>query len=262
MAASAQPKSGTKPRPRARTSRPPRAQRARRHRSTPRPKPGDQLELTYRSHGGKRPGAGRPRKKGRRNTPHRARPDHKARYPVHVTLRARREVQFLRTQVVFKQIRAALALASRQPDLFRLTQFSVQDDHVHAMVEAADKNALSRGMRGLVIRLARAINRALGTRGSVWADRWHGQTLTTPRQVKNALVYVLFNIFKHGSWCRRFAPTSNIDPRSSAPYFEALGARAPPGECPVVPARTWLANVGWKQHGPIRAADLRALVGA
>src|SRR4051794_1613919 len=55
--------------------------------------PAPQLALALPSTwGGKRKNAGRPVTPGRRNTLHRARPVHKARHPVHVTMRAAPEV--------------------------------------------------------------------------------------------------------------------------------------------------------------------------
>ena len=40
----------------------------------------------------------------------------------------------------------------------RLTQFSIQSNHAHLIVEVDDRHALSRGMQGLCIRIARALN--------------------------------------------------------------------------------------------------------
>jgi hypothetical protein len=37
------------------------------------------------------------------------------------------------------------------------------------------------------------INGALGRHGRVWSDRYHARALATPREVRNALVYVLQN---------------------------------------------------------------------
>ncbi len=145
--------------------------------------------------GGRRPGAGR--KPGPRPvTPHRARPVHGRGHPVHATLRARREVGSLRTDATFLAVRAALAQASRTD--FRVVHFSVQRDHVHLLVEARSREALSSGMRGLAIRVALAVNRVLVRKGRVWADRWHGRALTTPREVRAALVYVLMNVRSTG----------------------------------------------------------------
>jgi REP element-mobilizing transposase RayT len=198
--------------------------------------------------GGKREGAGRKVIKGRRRpTPHRARPDHKARHPVHVTLRARSGLSSLRGRNVFASISTALARASRPG--FRLIHFSVQSDHLHLIVEAQDKLALEKGIAGLVIRLARAINRALGRTGPVWGDRYHARPLKTPTEVRHGIVYVLFNFKKH-----RPGERQRIDPCSSAPWFDGFRDPLPRTLDPPVtwPARTWLAKTGWRLRGLIR----------
>jgi REP-associated tyrosine transposase len=149
----------------------------------------------------------------------------------------------LRAARVFPVVRAALALASGAA--FRVLHFSVQDDHVHLIVEADDARAFARGLRGLAIRIARAVNRALSRRGTVWGDRYHARALTTPRAVRHALVYVLMNRHKH------HGGEATLDPCSSAAGFD--GWREPvgtvPRPAPVVLARTWLAAVGWRRHG-------------
>ena len=165
---------------------------------------------------------------------------------MHVTLRSGHTVRCLRAARVFPVVRRALAAASHGG--FRILHFSVQDDHVHLIVEADDTRALGRGVRGLVIRMARAVNRALGRRGAVWGDRYHARALTTPREVHNALAYVLLNFRRHGH------TAGDIDPCSSAPWFR--GWRTPSaaersGPPPVLAARTWLARIGWRCHGLI-----------
>lgn len=202
--------------------------------------------------GGARPGAGRRPSAGRRQVPHRARPQHRAAHPVHVTLRS--GVRPLRSPHVFPSVRLALNAATRRaPDRFRILQFSVQFDHLHLLVEAADARCLSSGVRGLAIRVARAINRLLGRSGRVWADRWHGRELTSPRQVRHALCYVLQNFRKHA---RRPLPPG-VDRFSSGAWFDGwrgvgragrdAWARPPPVSAP----RTWLARVGWRHRGLI-----------
>jgi len=151
----------------------------------------------------------------------------------------------LRAPRVFAVVRAALCVASRRG--FRVVEFSVQDNHVHLIVEADGDLVLRRGIRGLAIRVARAVNRVLNRRGSVWADRYHARALTTPRAVRNALVYVLMNGHKH----HRIPDV--IDPWSSAPWFTGWRQSVAhvPRRAPIVPARTWLAAVGWRRHGLI-----------
>src|SRR5262249_10884764 len=73
----------------------------------------------------------------------------------------------------------------------------------------------SRGMQGLTIRLARAINRALGRTGKVFADRYHARILKTPTEVRNAVEYVLQNHAKHLRKRGKMPHPWDIDPYSS-----------------------------------------------
>src|SRR5881296_704366 len=210
-----------------------------------------QLSLpSPRTWGGRRAGAGRKLTPGRRpSVPHRPRPAHVQAHPVHVTLRSGQAVRCLRAGRVFLAVRRALTAASHAG--FRILHFSIQDDHVHLIVEADDTRALGRGVRGLAIRVARAVNRALGRRGAIWGDRYHARALTTPRAVRHAIVYVLLNRRKHCEGER------GLDPCSSAPWFDGWRESIPPvaGSAPVVRARTWLAAVGWRRHGLIATDD-------
>jgi REP element-mobilizing transposase RayT len=202
----------------------------------------EQLELTIRTWGGKRRGAGRPRNSGQRYVPHRRRPPHVARCPAHVTLRAVADLPSLRDQRTFGAIRRALGLASKIG--FRVFEFSVQTDHLHLLVEADDPIRFERGMRGLTIRIAKAVNRALGRVGRVWGDRFHARLLRTPREMRNAFVYVLNN------WRKHLPAARGLDAKSSAAWFS--GWRTPVdarGRSPIARARTWLATVGWRRAG-------------
>jgi len=165
---------------------------------------------------------------------------------MHVTLRTVDAIQCLRSPRAFPAVRRALAAASRAA--FRVIEFSVQNEHVHLIAEADDARALSGGVRGVVIRIARAVNLMLSRRGRVFGDRYHARAFTTPRAVRNALVYVLMNFRKH------LRSGTEIDPCSSAGWFS--GFRDPrvaigPGLPPVRPPRTWLARFGWRRHGLI-----------
>ena len=157
------------------------------------------LSFVRKGRGGARVGAGRKQvASALRHTPHRARPQHRARHPVHITLRA--FARSLRTQQVAQTVLGALRAANTSQ--FRVAHYSVQENHLHLLVEAEDQHALSSGMRGLMIRIALRVNRLLFRRGRFWADRWHGNPLTSPRQVRNALVYVSKNRHKHAAATR------------------------------------------------------------
>jgi len=203
--------------------------------------------------GGARRGAGRkPRPAHLRHTPHRARPIHRKAHPVHVTLRA--ELRSLRSQRVARVV--LLGLRDSNRDWFRVVHYSVQDNHVHLLVEADDAQALSSGVRGLMIRIARRVNSMLRRRGRFWADRWHGRDLEGPRQVRNALVYVLQNHKKHTG-------SDGLDPLSSAGWFDGFASALPSTFRGVGPpcankAKTWLLRSGWRRGGLIRLTEAPA----
>jgi len=185
---------------------------------------------------------------------HRRRIEHRAAFPVHITVRTRADLPSLRQQKIFTVIRRALAASSHAR--FRVLHFSVQDDHLHLIVEADDTNALALGVAALKIRLARAINRVLARRGAVWAGRYHARALRTPREVRAGLVYVLQNWKKH----RR--NTQGLDGRSSASWFDGWAERPEPpaGTTPVATPGTWLAAIGWRRctAGPLRKDEAPA----
>ena len=215
-----------------------------------------QLDLQPKTWGGRRSGAGRKPNPGRRNVPHCKRPLHDPRCPAHVTLRACSGVPSLRDKDLLPLLRTTLRASSN--DRFRVVAFSVQADHLHLLVEADEPTGFERGIRGLAIRVARAVNRAWGRRGRFWGDRYHAHLLRKPREVRNALVYVLNNVRKH------FPTALGLDPFSSARWFDGWDPPIPPvaAPSPVVAARTWLARAGWRRAGGIRPTDSPAVLGA
>lgn len=213
-----------------------------------------QLDLPApRTWGGRRPGAGRKPTRSRPGPPHAPRPPHDGRHPLHVTLRARVGVPSLRSDAVFSELERALTRSSRSA--LRVTQFSVQTDHLHLIVEADAAAFLVRGLQGLAIRCARAVNRGSGRVGPVWGERYHARALRTPREMRFALVYVLLNFRKH----LRAGP--GLDPRSSGPWFEGW-TRAPlrpDRPCPIAASQTWLGTIGWRRAGgPIDCGEAPA----
>ena len=62
-------------------------------------------------------------------------------------------------------------LAGKERFGFRLVHYSVQSTHLHLVCEAKHRAALSRGMQGLLIRLAKGLNKAWGRKGAVWAEQ-------------------------------------------------------------------------------------------
>jgi hypothetical protein len=160
----------------------------------------------------------------------------------------------------------AIRGATRRFGDFRVLHFSVQWDHVHLVVEASDKRALAAGVRGLVIRIARSVNTLVMRRGRFWADRWHGHDLTSPRAVRNALVYVLANFRKHtktslGRGVDAFSSALRFDGFQGHPEGSALPRAGPKVHAALAPfivvsrAKTWLASTGWRRAGLIRVDE-------
>jgi REP element-mobilizing transposase RayT len=133
---------------------------------------------------------------------------------------------------------------------FRIVEFSIQWNHLHFVVEGSGRVTLMNGLRGLAIRIAHAVNRALGRRGQVIASRYHARALTTPTEVRHALVYVLMNYKHHEKGAH------GIDVCSSGRWFRGWrDAAAQEHEAPVAEARTWLLGVGWRRRGLISTEE-------
>jgi REP element-mobilizing transposase RayT len=137
---------------------------------------------------------------------------------------------------------------------FRMVHYSVQRNHLHLVIEAKDRAAMSKGMQRIGIRIALQLNKAMGRRsGRVLCDRYHEQHLESPRQVRNALGYVLNNFRKH-LWKdeKRRCEKNWVDPFSSAEFFDGWKDRPPlqvPLGGPVTAPRTWLLTEGWRRSG-------------
>jgi REP element-mobilizing transposase RayT len=187
--------------------------------------------------------------------PHGRRPNLSGREPLLVTLKLVEGLASLRANRLFRRVLASLVKAKERFDT-RIVHFSVQSDHVHLLVETTTKCALSRAMKGLAVRLARAVNRELGRSGAVLRDRYHARLLATPRQTRNAIAYVLCNARKHGhapnvsGWIDRCSSAGSFDGWSTATTSQRIAAMT---SAP----RTWLLRIGWRRGGGLLHPDHR-----
>jgi hypothetical protein len=124
-----------------------------------------------RTWGGKRAGAGRsgPERKAAKDrtvVAHCARPEHAKRHPTNVPLRARKRLPSFRSQRVHAMLRGILErqMERRYGGDFQVVRYSIQSNHLHVVVESAGKRARRSGV---------------------------ARDLTTPSEVRNALVYLL-----------------------------------------------------------------------
>lgn len=210
-----------------------------------------QREIAFPTWGGSRPGAGRKPAGSRPRVSHAARPKHDGRHPVHVTVRLREGLPSLRADPVLDVLLEVFVASSHAS--FRVVHASLQASHLHLLVEARDGHALSRGVQGLLVRAARSLNRLWRRRGPLVGDHFHARALATPREVRNALVYVLQNARGHG------AIGGGVDRYSTGRWFDrwreaTRGEHAPPrGE--LGRPRTWLLREGWRRHGTIATSE-------
>jgi len=203
--------------------------------------------------GGARKGAGRKPKGEVALLRHETRAKVARHQPLHVTVKLQKGLPSLRCQEVRKVLLQAFA-AGKDRFGFVLNHFVILKDHLHFVVEAVDRVALSRGMQGLLIRVARALNRHWRRKGRVFGDRYHDRALKTPKEVRHVLRYVFGNARKHFEQGKGPKVEDPIDLFSSAPWFdgfvESVTVRGLERYArPTAPASTWLLRTGWRRHG-------------
>jgi putative transposase len=222
--------------------------------------------------GGKRRGAGRKPKDGKRaGSPHKTRPEIRKNWAIHVVMRVEEEIGSLRKRDMYRAIReATIAVARRElhdatVGHFRIVHISIQGTHIHMLVEAGHKTALSRGMQSFQISAAKHLNAVVSLkwgrrrRGRVFTDRYHEEIIKTPTQARNALAYVLNNWRKHREDRSDNTRGWNVDAYSTGIQFTGWREREDamfmwkPRDTykPLVVylPRTWLLQAGWRERG-------------
>jgi putative transposase len=220
-----------------------------------------EMDLPRRTHGGARKGAGRPKRPGKKHdSVHRARPIIRAYQPQHVVMRVKKGVPKLRQGRAYRAVRKSLVKCLGKEE-FRVCHVSIQGNHLHFIIEAAHKDALSTGMQGLNILVSRALNRELGRKGTLFAFRYHATAITNPRQARNSLAYVLNNWRRHreDENCER-AKYAKLDPYASGLSFDGWTCTFETPEdftpLPVAEPKTWLLREGWKRYGAIHPREV------
>ena len=218
--------------------------------------------------GGRRPGAGRPPTGERAGVPHARRPAVKASLPAHIVLRVAKAVGSLRKRDIYRALRESTIVVAKHEDV-RIVHISIQQNHVHLIVEADGNAALARGMKAFQVSAAKRINRRMPLengrrrRGTVFVDRYHMEVISNRRQARHALAYVLNNWRKHGEHRTDAMRGWRVDPFSTAVLFREwkggpLTGAMPPTYEPLVvwPARSWLLTKGWQRYGLISMYEM------
>jgi len=157
--------------------------------------------------------------------------------PVQVTVHLEEGLPRLRYErenaCVFRAIRAC-----QERFGCRVVACSTLSNHLHLIMEAEDEEKLSQAMKGLQVRIARALNKLWKRKGPVFLDRFHSRVLKTLGEIRNAVRYVLQNARKH---CIRIEKDSP-DPYSSGPWYKFWRERMHQpfrvDDCPVAEPRT------------------------
>jgi len=205
-----------------------------------------------------------------------------------VVLRVVAAVGNLRRRCVYKAVREATLTTARRED-FRIVHLSIQRNHLHLIVEADHKYALSAGMQGFQVSAAKHLNAAISRgrpgpssparenassknsriprrRGPVFPDRFHAEIIPSPRPARHALSYVMNNWRKHKEDRGNPMSTWTIDWFSTAVMFpgwkeygdEPFLWRGPETYDPLIvyQPKTWLLGVGWMKSGSISCYDV------
>jgi REP element-mobilizing transposase RayT len=190
---------------------------------------------------------------------------------VHVTLRLVDGLPSLRRPTLTDLLLRLFGAECRRKG-FRLVHFAIRSNHLHLVCEADAAQALSRGVQRLASRAARGLNARLRRSGRVFRDRFHAVVVSSPRQMRNVLRYVMLNAHKDAARSRRVL--DGVDLWSSAFYFDgfanvgAVPSEPPPkpGERiaraqapPVTEPRSWLLRTGWRRYGLIDTTEYAPL---
>jgi REP element-mobilizing transposase RayT len=169
--------------------------------------------------------------------------------PVHIVLRAAKGLPSLREQIVARAVGHVIRTMRTVRDDFRIVEFSIQSTHVHLIVEADGDRVLSSAIRSFEARVSKLLNHHVlrRRRGKVWGDRYFRVDLTSPKQARHALAYVLQNGQHHG-----VVLAGVKDPLSSARWSTRYVTRAelPPETSLTSPSQTYMLNVLWERAWP------------
>ena len=180
--------------------------------------------------------------------------------PLHITLRIVDGMPSLRQTAEYRAVTTAFAKGCDRFG-FRLVHYAVLKDHLHLIVEGDDRRSVVRGIQGLKIRIAKALNKTWQRKGRVFFDRYHDEVLRVPRYVYNTLRYVLLNSNKHAGRPLTHGEENMPDPGTSGAYFDGWKeeiVRHPefPEESFLAEPQSWLLRISWREYEPISLKEV------
>ena len=203
----------------------------------------------------------RPRQEGHlplERVPHEIRPEVQG--AIHVVWRIRSGLPRLRTPRGLRRLERAFRKGKAR-DGFALVQYSIQEEHLHLIVEVTDRRKLSRGLQALGIRLAKSLNSFWHRkRGRVFAERYFAAAMKSVRHLWRTIRYVINNGRKHGSWRIGGRP----DPYSSGPWYGYWRERElcrPRRSSPVMESRMLVGFFPWVEVDEVPGPRWHELAG-
>jgi REP element-mobilizing transposase RayT len=114
---------------------------------------------------------------------------------LHLTVKILRAKANLKNKIILSILKKSIMNARKMG--LRVIHYSLEYDHVHLLVEAADNFILGKGMQAFGITFSKALNRLRKIKGTVYKHRYHFRKIVGARQLKNVLNYIFSNGLKH-----------------------------------------------------------------
>lgn len=149
------------------------------------------LNLYLGQHGGRRPSSGRNRLHSK-GVSHRTREQITSRTPVHINFKVSTYIQSRPALEIL-----TIAISKAHEHGLNIIYYALQSNHIHLIAEAQNNEALTRGMRALTISFAKRIQKLKSTHETIQLERYHLHVLKCPKEVENAITYVLENETHH-----------------------------------------------------------------
>ena len=135
---------------------------------------------------------------------------------LHLTIKVRENKADIKSKQVLRALHHAI-MRARYKGL-KIVHYTLEHNHIHLLVEAADKRIVHLGMQALGISLSKRINKIKCAKGTVYKHRYHLGKITSPRELKNVLHYIFNNGIHHSR------THSILDPYNSLPVCNYLNA--------------------------------------
>jgi REP element-mobilizing transposase RayT len=149
------------------------------------------LNIYTGKRGGRRPDSGRNRIHSK-GVSHRVREKVTARTPVHINFKV---LTYIQNKPCLEILHIAITKA--QTHGLYIIYFALQSNHIHFIAETKDNQTLTKGMRSLTICFAKRIQQLKKVNEPIQIERYHLHVLKNPKEVENALNYVIYNEVHH-----------------------------------------------------------------